>query len=81
MKPATVTCPLCGTQFDPLEHAACQTCPLQPGCQLVCCPVCGYQTVDVEKSTLARLAGRVLASQARERTTLSKSRGNRLEAG
>jgi hypothetical protein len=45
---------MCGTLFDPGEHAACQSCPLVKGCNLVCCPVCGYETVDPERSRLVQ---------------------------
>jgi hypothetical protein len=54
MKTATtVTCPLCGLTFDPAGHIACASCPLQRGCQLVCCPNCGYELVDLHQSKLA----------------------------
>jgi hypothetical protein len=55
-----LTCPLCGTQFDPNQHLSCQACPLQRGCQLSCCPNCGFEMVNVQKSVLARLATRWL---------------------
>lgn len=55
-----VTCPMCGTQFDPEQHISCQACPLQSGCQLACCPNCGFEMVNVQKSRLARLAARWL---------------------
>ena len=51
-----LTCPLCGHRFDAAGHVACNSCPLQRGCQMVCCPECGYQTVDPHKSLFARLA-------------------------
>ena len=54
-----ITCPMCGQTFNPAEHRACQACPLQGGCQLVCCPSCGYELVDVQKSALAQLAARL----------------------
>jgi C4-type Zn-finger protein len=40
-----VVCPLCGRQFDPKANQACSKCPFKKGCQVVCCPNCGYQTV------------------------------------
>lgn len=52
--------------FDPVEHARCQSCPLHPGCQLVCCPNCGFETVNVEKSSLARAVQRWLLPTAPE---------------
>lgn len=49
-------CLMCGHRFDPTQHVVCQACPLQKGCELVCCPACGYQSVDVRASKFARLA-------------------------
>lgn len=56
-----VACPLCGTVFDSAALAGCQSCPLQSGCSTVCCPACGYQTIDAGSSALARLAGAVFS--------------------
>lgn len=50
-----ITCSMCGHRFDPKEHIVCNGCPMQKGCQLVCCPACGYETVDVNRSILVRL--------------------------
>lgn len=33
---------------------------MNTGCSLVCCPKCGYENVDVQQSSLARLASRLL---------------------
>ncbi len=55
-----VTCPMCGYRYDPKEHTGCASCPLNRGCQLVCCPNCGFETVDPERSVLARFARRHL---------------------
>lgn len=52
-----ITCTMCGLRFDPTEQIACQGCPVQGGCQLICCPDCGFETVDPSRSRLARLAG------------------------
>ena len=46
---------MCGGGFDPDQHLACQACPMNSGCDLVCCPNCGYQTVDPGRSKLVRL--------------------------
>ncbi|MEJ2708161.1 MAG: hypothetical protein P8074_11155 [Anaerolineales bacterium] len=51
------TCTMCGYRFDPSQRTACSGCPVQRGCQLICCPSCGFETVDPSRSTLARLAG------------------------
>jgi hypothetical protein len=56
-----ITCTMCGYRFDPDAHAACQACPLQRGCQLTCCPACGFEMVNPERSILARLAKRWLS--------------------
>ena len=59
MKTNEIICSMCGTHFDPAKNTACSTCPLQPGCQVVCCPACGFETVDPSRSRLARLASRL----------------------
>lgn len=50
-------CPLCGFHFDESARTCQAGCPLAAvqGCQLICCPNCGYQMVDEAKSGLARL--------------------------
>lgn len=55
-----LTCPLCGSSFDPDSHVGCASCPLHGGCTTVCCPTCGYSTVDPTRSGLVA-AGRTLA--------------------
>ncbi len=49
-------CPLCGTEFDESDRACAGSCPIAgvQGCNLVCCPHCGYQMVDENRSALAR---------------------------
>lgn len=43
-------CQLCGYEFDK-ESLACHVgCPLARGCSIICCPNCGYQVVDEERS-------------------------------
>jgi hypothetical protein len=56
-----ITCSMCGHRFDPASHSGCRSCPLQSGCQLVCCPACGFETVNPDRSILARLAKRWLS--------------------
>ncbi|MBE0408597.1 MAG: hypothetical protein IBX69_02570 [Anaerolineales bacterium] len=56
-----MTCALCGHVFDPQEHASCPACPLQSACSSVCCPQCGYQTVNEDKSALLNLIGKLRA--------------------
>jgi hypothetical protein len=60
MMQKTITCPLCGHSYSPSEQAACAACPLHSGCSLVCCPACGYKTVDTQQSWLARMASSLL---------------------
>jgi Fe2+ transport system protein FeoA len=50
-----IQCSMCGHQFNPDQHLACQACPMQSGCSLVCCPACGYQTVNPDRSKFVRL--------------------------
>ena len=37
-----VRCGLCGHDFDPDGKGCRPACPLARGCQVVCCPACGY---------------------------------------
>ena len=37
-----MNCPLCGHNFTDYV-AACQSCVINKGCKLVCCPNCGYK--------------------------------------
>ncbi len=56
-----MTCPLCGCEFDETDHACTTDCPLAAvqGCNLICCPNCGYQMVDESKSGAAKLLRRL----------------------
>lgn len=56
MSSKDIKCTMCGHQYDPDQHLACQSCPLHSDCNLVCCPACGYQTVNTGRSILVRLA-------------------------
>lgn len=69
-----ITCTMCGHRFDPAVHVACQSCPLQSGCQLTRCPACGFEMVNPERSILARLARRWLAPKAERPNTDSSQR-------
>lgn len=62
-----VACPMCGYVFDPKEHTGCRSCPLEDGCATVCCPACGYQTIDVGRSHLVRLAANFVGWATRDR--------------
>jgi Fe2+ transport system protein FeoA len=66
---AHLTCPLCGHNFDPSAHLACQTCPLHTGCRLVCCPACGHTTVDQGQSQIVRWITSFLERMSMQRDT------------
>lgn len=70
MTAGMITCSMCGHRFDPAAHQTCQGCPLHKGCQLACCPACGFENVDVQRSGLARLAARWFPSKG-SRATLA----------
>ncbi|MFQ6058327.1 MAG: hypothetical protein ACE5MB_05515 [Anaerolineae bacterium] len=53
-------CPLCGYEFDEQQMACRTNCPLNRDCNLICCPNCGYQTVDESRSKTAAWLRRVL---------------------
>lgn len=52
---------MCGSRFEPAQSRSCESCPLFKGCALVCCPDCGYSTVDPRRSRIVS-AGSRLAS-------------------
>ncbi|MBI4728866.1 MAG: hypothetical protein HY775_05110 [Acidobacteria bacterium] len=62
-------CALCGLSFDPAASGCRGSCPVAGGCAVVCCPRCGYQTVDESRSRLAaridRLGARLPGRRAR----------------
>lgn len=64
---AEITCSMCGHTFDPVMHRGCAACPLQSGCQLACCPKCGFETVDPNQSILARAAARLFRISPQEK--------------
>jgi predicted Zn-ribbon and HTH transcriptional regulator len=53
-------CSLCGYEFnkDQMEKTKCSACPEFMGCELLCCPNCGYRFVEESKivNILRRLA-------------------------
>jgi len=59
MRSQKIECNFCGYHYDPDQHLACQSCPLHSNCNLVCCPACGYQTVNPQRSFLVRLASHI----------------------
>ena len=63
-----MNCPLCGFKFDETALTCTAACPMAAvqGCNLLCCPNCGYQMVDERKSGLAQFLRRVLKAVERE---------------
>lgn len=57
------TCPLCGHALD---MTGCDSCPLGSNCPMVCCPACGYTTIDTDKTTVGKLALKLVPSQKPE---------------
>jgi len=64
-------CQLCGFEFDESQMACHAGCAFSKHCTIICCPNCGYQVVDVSKSSLAmklretmqRMTGHPLAKE------------------
>jgi hypothetical protein len=67
MSSTPIVCAMCGYTFDPEAHASCQACPLSKGCTLVCCPNCGFETVNPEQSKLARIASLLFSLNTRKK--------------
>lgn len=55
-----IRCPMCGHEFDPSDLRCHVGCPLGARCTLICCPQCGYQMPDLERSASARWFRRFL---------------------
>ena len=68
-----ITCSMCGHHFDPSGLAACGSCPIQSGCLAVCCPNCGFETVDVNRSRLAQWFSAILLKKNNPNTTESQT--------
>src|SRR6476646_3765758 len=47
-------CSMCGYQFDKTELTCHGGCPLAAHCMVICCPRCGYSTVDPARAGLSR---------------------------
>ncbi len=65
----TFTCPVCGGELK--EHVSgCSTCPMNGGCDMMCCENCGYETVAPKSITvefvkkLLRMGGRGRRTEA-----------------
>lgn len=51
-------CDLCGAVFEKDERSCHAGCPLSASCGVVCCPSCGYQSIDQSSSATVRLVQR-----------------------
>lgn len=61
-------CALCGYEFDSTALACHSSCPLSAGCNIVCCPNCGYQTVDERRSGTVNLLLKLKAALSKKQT-------------
>ena len=66
-------CPLCGGEYTHAEMACHSGCPFNQGCNILCCPHCGYEYV--EKSyivdTFKKLFGKKITDEKREAGSLT----------
>lgn len=62
-------CALCGYEFDRGNLACYGKCPLAAGCHIICCPNCGYQTVDESRSGSVNLLLRLKSAVSKRQTT------------
>lgn len=60
-------CPLCGFAFDPTGLACHTSCPMSKGCNLICCPNCGYQIPDENRMGLSGALKRALEDRKAKR--------------
>jgi hypothetical protein len=63
-----VKCALCGYEFDSTALSCHSSCPLAAGCNIVCCPNCGYQTVDEKRSGSVNLLLKLKAALSKTQT-------------
>lgn len=61
MRAKGVVCSMCGYRYSLAENSTCRACPLNPGCGLACCPMCGFESIDPSQSSLVRWLSSVLA--------------------
>lgn len=69
-----ITCTMCGTQFDPVTNPACGACPLHGGCSTVCCPTCGYSTINPDQSKLVKMFAVLFSKKTTEVVTTNTNR-------
>jgi Fe2+ transport system protein FeoA len=53
-------CPLCGYEFDSTLLSCHSSCAFNEACGIICCPNCGYQMADEQKSRIATILRRLL---------------------
>ena len=41
-----MNCPLCGAEYTYAEMACHSGCPFNKGCNILCCPHCGYEYIE-----------------------------------
>ena len=73
--PVTQPCPMCGGTMR--EHVSgCASCPMNRGCDLICCETCGYESVAPKSATveLARKIVRLVRGRARSNGTPDSDR-------
>lgn len=63
---ASIKCPMCGYQFDSSGYLNCQNCPLHGSCNIVCCPNCGYEMIDLQRSKFAHILSKILPQKIPE---------------
>jgi Fe2+ transport system protein FeoA len=56
---STITCSMCGYTYISSQHKACQGCPINQGCSMVCCPKCGFEMIDPQKSAGYKIVTRI----------------------
>ncbi|MFN8371927.1 MAG: FeoA domain-containing protein [Anaerolineae bacterium] len=64
-----IHCPLCGFEFESTAMSCHSSCAFNESCGIICCPNCGYQMPDEQKSRVAEALRRWL-SRRREQQEL-----------
>jgi hypothetical protein len=61
-----ITCTMCGYKYKPSGLHSCQSCPINHDCSLICCPNCGFQSVDIEKTKFTKFISSLWGTKIRE---------------
>jgi Fe2+ transport system protein FeoA len=67
-------CPLCGFEFDATAMSCHSSCAFNESCGIICCPNCGYQMADEQKSRLASVLRRLLEQRHAKAAALAPVR-------